>query len=189
MPLSLCATFLGEVQQVGMSWERDGYGQWLHDLQRLSSLIPDTSITSGGAARAVWRTAVADQEVRRGIGKPRLSEEKVRFVHESLKDIDVNLLDAQRFTCAGLGDYCEQLRVIAQGRRLLLASGIYLGLGPRETEPGDLVFIILGADTPYILRRSGQDQTLQLVGEAYIHGVMDGEAMDESPVIEEISIS
>ncbi|KAG4421912.1 hypothetical protein IFR04_005024 [Cadophora malorum] len=189
MPLSLCATFLGEVQQVGMSWERDGYGQWLHDLQRLSSLIPDTSITSGGAARAVWRTAVADQEVRRGIGKPRLSEEKVRFVHESLKDIDVNLLDAQRFTCAGLGDYCEQLRVIAQGRRPLLASGIYLGLGPRETEPGDLVFIILGADTPYILRRSGQDQTLQLVGEAYIHGVMDGEAMDESPVIEEISIS
>ncbi|KAH6694338.1 heterokaryon incompatibility protein-domain-containing protein [Leptodontidium sp. MPI-SDFR-AT-0119] len=188
MPLLLRATFLGEVQQVGMSWERNAFGRWLHDLQKLSSLIPDTSILSGGGAHAVWRTAVADQEIRQGIGKPRLSEEKVRIVHELLKGVDMSLMDAQKFLRAGLSDYCEQLRVVAQGRRPLLASGNYLGIGPRETEQGDLVFILLGADTPYILRRRSQDETLHLIGEAYMYGVMDGEAMEGSPVIEEIAI-
>ncbi|KAH7412582.1 heterokaryon incompatibility protein-domain-containing protein [Cadophora sp. MPI-SDFR-AT-0126] len=188
MPLVLRATFLGEVQQVGMSWDIDAFGRWLHDLQTLSSLIPDTSST-GGRAHAVWRTAVADQEIRKGIGKPRLSEEKVRSIHESLKDADISLMDGQSFLRVSLADYCEQLRVVAQGRRPLLVSGNYLGIGPSETEKGDLAFIVLGADTPYILRRCSQDRTLRLIGEAYIHGVMDGEAMEGSPVIEEIAIS
>jgi hypothetical protein len=189
MPLLLRATFLGEVQQVGMSWERNAFGRWLLDLQKLSSLIPDTSILSGGGAHAVWRTAVADQEIRQGIGKPRLSKEKLHIVHESLKGVDMSVMDAQKLLHAGLSDYCEQLRVVAQGRRPLFASGGYLGIGPRETEQGDLVFILLGADTPYILRRRSQDKTLQLIGEAYIYGVMDGEAMEGSPDIGEIGLS
>jgi hypothetical protein len=188
MPLLLRAIFLGEVRQLGMNWEREAVGRWLLDLQRLSSLILDTSKLPGGRAHAVWRTAIADQEIRQGIRKPRLSEEKIRILHESLKSVDMSLIDAQTLLGADLSDYCEQLQVVAQGRRPLLASGGYLGIGPRETEQGDLVFILLGADTPYILRRHSQDETLQLIGEAYVHGVMDGEAMEGSPAIETIAI-
>ena len=86
MLLLLRATFLGEVRQLGMVWEREAVGRWLLDLQRLSHLIPDVSEMSGGRARAVWRTAVADQEIRQGIRKHRLSEEKIHLVHESLKN-------------------------------------------------------------------------------------------------------
>jgi hypothetical protein len=189
LPLLLRATLLGEVQQVGMSWECNAFGRWLLDLQELSSLIPDKFILSGRGAHAVWRTAVADQEIRQGIRKPRLSEEKLRIVHEALKGVDMSVLDAQQLLHAGLSDYCEQLRAVARARRPLLASGGYLGIGPCETEQGDLVFILLGADTPYILRRRSQDKTLQLIGEAYMFGVMDGEAMEGSPYIEEIALS
>lgn len=188
MPLLLRATFLGEVRQLGMDWEREAVGRWLLDLQRLSSLIPDSKL-SGGQSHAVWRTAVADQEIRQGIRKPRLSEQKIRIVHESLKSVDMSLIDVQTLIGAGLSDYCEQLQVVAQGRRPLLASSCYLGIGPRETEQGDLVFILHGADTPYILRRHSQDKTLRLIGEAYVHGVMDGEAMEGNPAIEAIALS
>jgi hypothetical protein len=190
-PLLLRATFLGEVRQLGTDWKRqaEAVGRWLLDLQRLSDLVPDTSKMIHGRAHAVWRTAVADQEIRQGVRKPRLSEEKIRIVHESLKNVDMRLIDSQALIDAGLTDYCQQLQVVAQGRRPLLVSGDYLGIGPRETELGDLVFILLGADTPYILRRNSEDEALRLIGEAYVHGVMDGEAMEVNPAIETIALS
>ena len=101
----------------------------------------------------------------------------------------MSLIDTQTLTHAGLSDYCEQLKEVARGRRPLLASGGYLGIGPCETEQGDLVFILLGSDTPYVLRRHSQDDTLRLIGEAYVHGIMDGEAMEGNPAIETIALS
>lgn len=188
MPLLLPAAFLGEVRRLGMSWEREAVGRWLHDLRSLSSLISDAFKLSSGREHAVWRAAVADQEIRQGIKKPRFSEERICTVHEALKNKDLTLVNAQTLIGAGLSDYCQQLQVIAQSRRPLLASGGFLGIGPRETEPGDLVFILLGAGVPYILRRHSQDGKLQLIGEAYVHGIMDGEAMEGNPVIETIAI-
>lgn len=189
MPVQLRATFLGEVRQIGMHWENDGVGRWLLDLQRLSNLIPYTSELPCEKAHAVWRTAVADQEVRQGIRKPRLSEEKVHVIHEILDKMDMSLISTQTVTGKGLSDYCDQLRAVAQDRRPLLVAGNYIGIGPRETKEGDLVFILLGADTPYILRRHSQDETLHLIGEAYVHGVMDGEIMKGDPAIETIVLS
>ena len=153
-----------------------------------STVVLDNSKSLHGRAHAGWRTAVTDQEIRQGVRKPRLSEEKIRIVHESLKNMDMGYIDSQAMIGAGLGNYHKQLQVVARGRRPLLVSGNYLGIGPRETEQGDLVFILLGVDTPYILRRDSQDETLRLIGEAYVHGVMDGEAMEGNPSIETIAL-
>jgi hypothetical protein len=188
MPLLLPAAFLGEVRRLGMSWEREAVGRWLHDLQSLSYLISDAFKLPSGREQAVWRAAIADQDIRQGIKKPRLSEETIRTAHEALKNKDLTIVDAQTLIGAGLSDYCQQLQVIARSRRPLLASGSFLGIGPHETELGDLVFILLGAGVPYILRRHSQDGKLRLIGEAYVHGVMDGEAMERNPVIETIAI-
>jgi hypothetical protein len=49
--------------------------------------------------------------------------------------------------------------------------------GKRE---GDVVFLIRGAEVPFVLRPLGKEngrKRFQLVGEAYIHGFMDGEIM------------
>jgi Heterokaryon incompatibility protein (HET) len=54
------------------------------------------------------------------------------------------------------------------------------GLGPLDTEPGDVVAIMAGGDVPYVLRESsvvGQGSRYRLVGECYVHGIMDGEAV------------
>ena len=62
-----------------------------------------------------------------------------------------------------------------RGRVCFVSASGYVGLAPHGTREGDLVFVIMGADIPFILRpfNDGYD----LVGEAYVQGVMDGEVM------------
>lgn len=52
------------------------------------------------------------------------------------------------------------------------------GLCPPKTKVGDFICILYGCTVPVVLRE-GRDGHMQLVGEAYVHGKMDGEAMEE----------
>ena len=57
-----------------------------------------------------------------------------------------------------------------------------VGLGPQNTRVGDQVCILYGCSVPVVLRKetglemAGKD-TWRLVGEAYVHGIMDGETI------------
>jgi hypothetical protein len=65
---------------------------------------------------------------------------------------------------------------IHDGRRLAATNRGFLGLVPAGTIPGDLVCILLGAQTPFVLRPSeGPEGRYEVVGECYMHGMMDGE--------------
>jgi hypothetical protein len=63
------------------------------------------------------------------------------------------------------------------GRRPFVTKGSYLGLGPKDMQSGDVVVIVSGAEVPLILREAPEGG-YKLVGEAYVDGVMDGEALD-----------
>ncbi|KAK4224325.1 hypothetical protein QBC38DRAFT_371275, partial [Podospora fimiseda] len=73
-------------------------------------------------------------------------------------------------------------------RKVLITPKRFLVLGPRITQPGDLVCIIAGSPTPHVLRsvRLGngevvgeqQEERYQLVGDAYVYGMMRGEALE-----------
>jgi hypothetical protein len=52
----------------------------------------------------------------------------------------------------------------------------HLVLGPEYAKRDDFVALIKGTQVPVILRRQSDEQ-YQLVGEAYVDGIMDGEAM------------
>ncbi|TVY25852.1 Heterokaryon incompatibility protein 6,OR allele [Lachnellula hyalina] len=186
MPLFLQGAVLSTVGQLGTVWGAEGVGVWLHDLDRLCSVAKDD--TTEGRQKSVWRTAVADQEIRQGKTKPRFSKEKLSSVHEALKDKDLRLTRVQTLIESGLGDYYEQLQVVAAGRRPLSISSGYYGIGPHETREGDVFVIFLGAQVPYILRRCNKGNNYRLVGEAYVHGIMDGEAMKDFPATEMISL-
>jgi hypothetical protein len=54
------------------------------------------------------------------------------------------------------------------------ASGLYV-LGPATMEPGDVVCVLLGGKMPFCLRPWGVSYLL--VGECYVHGYMNGEAI------------
>lgn len=67
------------------------------------------------------------------------------------------------------------------GRRFGVTGRGYLAMVPPGAEEGDSLVILYGLYTPFVLRRVPGDgpKRFVMVGEAYVHGVMDGEAMKE----------
>ncbi|PMD28863.1 putative heterokaryon incompatibility protein 6, OR allele, partial [Hyaloscypha variabilis F] len=65
------------------------------------------------------------------------------------------------------------------GRLPFITRKGHLVLGPEYVKRGDFVALIKGTQVPFILRRQSDGQ-YQLVGEAYVDGIMDGEAMEDS---------
>lgn len=59
-------------------------------------------------------------------------------------------------------------------RKFFIADSGYFGLANRSCLVGDRIFILLGANVPFVLRKlsTGTDQ---YAGQAYVHGIMDGE--------------
>lgn len=67
-----------------------------------------------------------------------------------------------------------------------------VGFAPPKTEQGDIIAILYGCSVPVILRPTynGSDNIdeFQFVGEAYIYGKMDGEALDECHTEQEFKL-
>ncbi|KAK1833447.1 heterokaryon incompatibility protein-domain-containing protein [Podospora conica] len=70
------------------------------------------------------------------------------------------------------------------GTRPFVGNLGYLGLVPDSTEPGDIVVIFKNAKFPYVLRRridGKHAEQYELLGEAYVHGIMYGEFLSGNP--------
>ncbi|KAK5703149.1 putative aminophospholipid-translocase [Elasticomyces elasticus] len=63
-----------------------------------------------------------------------------------------------------------------KGRSFFTTSKGYCGLGPSISQRGDLCYIFKSARVPYVVRSTRKDE-MTLLGEAYIHGFMNGEAV------------
>lgn len=70
-----------------------------------------------------------------------------------------------------------QVDRVANRRLLFTTMEGYLGVAMEGLQRSDGVYILLGCTMPLILRDLGDGTHFQYVGECYVHGVMDGEAM------------
>lgn len=54
------------------------------------------------------------------------------------------------------------------------------GLAPSEAEarPGDVFAVFPGCTTPMLLRTTDKQRVYKVMGEAYVHGIMTGEACE-----------
>ncbi len=62
-------------------------------------------------------------------------------------------------------------------RALFVTSKGYIGLAPWNAKSGDFIFVFNGGKTPFLLREIPGGR-YKLVGEAYVHGIMGGVALD-----------
>ncbi|KAF1972664.1 HET-domain-containing protein, partial [Bimuria novae-zelandiae CBS 107.79] len=66
------------------------------------------------------------------------------------------------------------------GRKLFNTVTGYVGIGPASSQPGDMICVLAGGTVPFIVRRDVRSRRLSrrfaLIGEAYVHGIMHGEA-------------
>jgi hypothetical protein len=58
-------------------------------------------------------------------------------------------------------------------RRMIRTAGGFIGLAPRLAMEGDHIAICKGGKVPLVLRAK-DEKTWELIGDSYIHGVMDG---------------
>lgn len=99
--------------------------------------------------------------IRRGWSMPTSMEERVSGANR-VKDLSIS-------------DY--SLRIACLSRCLAKVTGGGMALAPCSAQEGDQVFAIFGGQNLYVLRPE-QDDTYRFIGECYVHGLMDGEALD-----------
>jgi hypothetical protein len=79
-------------------------------------------------------------------------------------------------------DLYESLVGMMENQTFFITKSGYIGIVPPDTSPGDRVWVFKGGNVPFVMRDAGaegKDQPqLTLVGDAYVHEIMDGEAMD-----------
>jgi hypothetical protein len=87
-------------------------------------------------------------------------------------------------------NYFFTLRTCSRGQRLFVLDKMYWGLCPSETMPGDLVCILYGGKAPFVLRKCQNhvwdDDNYFLIGDCYVDGIMNGEAMGRSDFKEQM---
>jgi hypothetical protein len=71
--------------------------------------------------------------------------------------------------------FVERCHAIAGKRLFFTTEEGRLGTGPPDTQLGDVVALLAGFSTPIVLRKRGP-QTYEVVGVAYVEGIMQGEA-------------
>lgn len=83
-------------------------------------------------------------------------------------------------TASMLRDIESSFWAAYSGRRLFRTKTGFFGISNQVLQEGDSVWILAGAETPFVLRNKTGNEWMN-VGEAYVHGVMEGEATEKLP--------
>jgi hypothetical protein len=157
---------------------------WCQDLEKLAEM-GNGIYNEATKNEALWRTPVSDRGLPRltYIWYPRATE-SMALGHSVLMGtfpIDSIEAESRQFWYEKSRTYQKVLRAFGKSRRFFVTQAGLLGLGPDSAGIGDEVYIISGASTPFLLRCGKENQQLQIIGESYVHGIMDGEFMQRKP--------
>ncbi|KAF4853646.1 Heterokaryon incompatibility protein 6, OR allele [Colletotrichum siamense] len=172
--ISLDAVHVDDVGQVGLPFvEADNLADdsarvaslasWIEGLEVLLGETNEVYTTPADVQEALWRTPIADRAYAYNWETERAGEKTFR-AYQALRS---------GMICQGV-KYANIASVKLRRRRPFGCIKGHIGLGPLELRDGDSVWVILGADVPFILRPA-IDGGFLVVGEAYVHGIMDGE--------------
>lgn len=75
------------------------------------------------------------------------------------------------------GSFESTMHHVSWSRRLFVTKAGYIGLAPPSAQPGDVVALLSGGRVPFIIRKDNSSEHYHIVGEAYVHGIMDGELL------------
>ena len=153
----------------------------IHNLKKLLRYFPGE-----GEFNALWRTLVADVandedgDLKRP-ASPDLADSFAALtkLFEATPDGTTKYIKQSYFErllreSAPFVQACEQQ---IGKRRLCITRRGFIGLAPGWASKGDNICVVLGAAVPFVTRKS-QNGNDMLIGECYVHGLMDGEALD-----------
>jgi len=137
---------------------------------------------------AYFRMLVADTCVKDGKITSRASE--VEWP-DQLGPMD-NLLETMKRTGTAGSRKIDNVKNMTTKRCFAVTQAGYIGLVPSYAEVGDQIWILVGGQVLYVLRDTGRKHIQsekvihEFLGEAYLHGLMDGEAANLSSVVDDV---
>jgi hypothetical protein len=143
---------------------------FISSVNRFSSQKLESS-SSNYLNEALWRTPIANIMSRRGQETERPARNDDKESYDAFLDGDAAHLEQNQSTAL---DYCYSAWLRTSGRCLFITSKGYIGLAGWDIKERDIICILPGADVPFAFRRLPNDRC-SLVGETYVHGIMDGE--------------
>ena len=165
---------------------------WIEDTIQMVADLPAYGTTKTGTG-AFWRTLIANLAQPEGLSQPSgATDDYVKYFQAYVKlqnllaqaeaGIDVSIKKEEHDM--GLGFQVSMVRVAAT-RSLCTTEGGYLVMAPLQAERGDYVCLLSGGKLPYIVRAPvgkegmvvGKRTPLEFIGDAYVHGLVKGEAM------------
>jgi hypothetical protein len=133
---------------------------------------------------ALWRTLVGNRDAERGgpaagagafTQAPRVRDSFHEFIRAKLLGIKSGqAAPAGAQMLQGYETFTRFWMYNMIGRRFFFTKNGLMGMGP-ATKPGDLVFVVAGAPVPLVVRPEGSKH--RLIGDCYVHGIMDGQVM------------
>jgi hypothetical protein len=72
---------------------------------------------------------------------------------------------------------CQAFEDGLKRRRLFITKSGAIGSAPQIAEEGDILCVLFGCSVPVILRKLLDEKSYEFVGECYLHGFMDAEAI------------
>ncbi|KAI1137528.1 heterokaryon incompatibility protein-domain-containing protein [Hypoxylon sp. FL0543] len=152
-------------------------------LETLRILVPSDKleeryVTGVSMLEAYARTSVANalrDKQEPWLGEDPTLEEAQEIILDALKQQDQDQPPSK--TPSGhTREVYKIMRAMLAGRRLMHGSGGYIGTVPEPTQKGDEICVLLGCHTPMVLRRV-RDDVFRIVGECYVLGISEGEAL------------
>jgi hypothetical protein len=126
---------------------------------------------------AYWRTMIGD------LIMTEFPVERAKPCHEELFEELLARMSTQVPTRSPL---CESLCGMVPNHAFFITKAGYIGMGPPQTLPGDRIWVLYGSRVPFVMRKVKPSENdddpphLTLVGDAYLHGIMDGEAVSDT---------
>lgn len=153
------------VKKIRRDAMRDACRDWQYHMRNDFYTATDPYKETCGREEALWRTIIADRDFH-WKGPPLAQDFAGRF--------DAWLGKGDRADDeAYVRPFSDAAIMRCMYRAFIVTGKGYIGLGRACTQPGDVVCVLRGGNVPFVLRARG-DGYYELVGEAYVHGIMDG---------------
>ncbi|KAJ4991156.1 hypothetical protein SVAN01_03284 [Stagonosporopsis vannaccii] len=190
--LSLSGFFVDRVKSMSIALRQRDWACILNAVQEWAEIAEisalELGIDLGSLQDCFWRTTMADIMP---IGVSGLSPWR-RITTLTNQSVSKWFADAKARMKEGhepvLSASIHALWIASHGRCFFRTENGHLGLCFPHTRPGDEVWVLAGGKVPFVLRRpeaaslfveepTDVIQNLKMVGECYLHGFMDGEAL------------
>ncbi len=127
-----------------------------------------------------WRTLVAHRGPN-GLNPPTYHQRACKTArNQSVKGGHISTSALVHYGNSTIvANFARRVQEAVWMRRLIKTQRGMLGLGPEKTKKRDLICILYGCTVPVLFRKDNPDEPdeyFHVVGECYVHGLMDGEA-------------